>query len=92
MARLSQTANKPSSTPASYEAAVAELESLVQQMEGGTLSLENALVSYQRGAELVKYCQQALAALEAQVKILDDGMLKPWLPNERQGNTNLMDE
>ena len=64
--------------PASYEAALAELEALVQQMEGGAQSLEHSLAAYQRGAALVKYCQQALTAVEAQVKILDGEMMKPF--------------
>ena len=58
---------------------MAELDALVQQMEAGTLSLDKSLSSYQRGAELVKYCQQALSAAEAQVKILDGELMKPLL-------------
>ncbi|MFZ2909721.1 MAG: exodeoxyribonuclease VII small subunit, partial [Candidatus Desulfobacillus denitrificans] len=44
---MSQAANdKP---PASFEAALAELESIVQGMEAGKLSLEESLAAYQRG-------------------------------------------
>ncbi len=69
----------PSSTaPSSYEAALAELESLVQNMERGELSLEQSLASYQRGAELIKFCQQALTVVEAKVKILDGELMKPF--------------
>ncbi len=68
----------PASVPASYEAALSELESLVQNMERGELSLELSLASYQRGAELIKYCQQALTVVEAKVKILDGELMKPF--------------
>ncbi|MBA0902008.1 MAG: exodeoxyribonuclease VII small subunit, partial [Candidatus Nitrotoga sp.] len=46
-------AAKPQKTP-NFEAALAELEQLVADMEVGKLSLEDSLSSYQRGAELLK--------------------------------------
>lgn len=66
------------SEPASYEAAVAELERLVQAMENEQLPLDQVLRSYQRGAELLAFCRSRLDAVEQQVKVLDDGQLKPW--------------
>jgi exodeoxyribonuclease VII small subunit len=65
--------------PASYEAALAELERLVQAMEAGQLPLDQMLDSYKRGAELLVFCRGRLEAVEQQVKILEDGQLKPWL-------------
>ncbi len=62
----------------SYEEALTELEQLVSQMESGALPLDQLLVSYQRGAQLLKLCRGKLEAVEAQVKLLDDGQLKPW--------------
>lgn len=56
----------------SFEAAVAELETLVAQMESGDLPLEQSLQAYTRGASLLKYCQQSLSAAEQQVQILND--------------------
>ena len=67
--------------PASYEAAVQELETLVANLEGGQLPLDQLLVSYQRGAELLAYCQSKLQQVEQQIKVLDEGMLKPWTPS-----------
>lgn len=64
--------------PASYEAALAELEQLVARMEAGALPLEQLLVAYQRGAQLLGFCRERLQAVEVQVKLLDDGQLKPW--------------
>ena len=66
--------------PISYEQALAELDRLVQQMEGGQLPLDQLLDAYRRGAELLSLCRQRLQAVEDQVKLLDDGVLKPWSP------------
>jgi exodeoxyribonuclease VII small subunit len=64
--------------PPTYEEALAELERLVQRMEDGQLPLDQMLASYRRGAELLELCRAKLAAVEEQVKILEDGQLKPW--------------
>jgi len=70
---------KPSSAPvapASYEAALEELERLVAAMEGQQLPLEQLLESYKRGAELLAFCRGKLQAIEQQVKVLDSESLK----------------
>ena len=64
--------------PASYEAALAELDQLVGRIESGQLPLEQLLAGYRRGAELLQFCQGKLQAVEDQVKVLDAGVLKPW--------------
>jgi exodeoxyribonuclease VII small subunit len=67
-------------TPPRYEDALAELERLVQRMEDGQLPLDQLLDNYRRGAELLEVCRSRLAAIEEQVKVLEDGQLKPWMP------------
>jgi exodeoxyribonuclease VII small subunit len=67
----------PAAAP-TYEDALTELERLVAAMEGGALPLDKLLESYQRGAELLTFCRARLAAVEQQVKLLEDGQLKPW--------------
>ena len=62
----------------SYEEALAELERLVASMEGGQLPLDRLMQAYQRGAELLNLCRQRLNAVEQQVKVLEEGQLKPW--------------
>lgn len=62
--------------PASYETALAELDRLVEQMEGGQLPLDQLLDAYRRGADLLNYCRGRLQAVEDQVKVLEDGQLK----------------
>jgi exodeoxyribonuclease VII small subunit len=64
--------------PPTYEEALAELERLVQHMEDGQLPLDQMLANYRRGAELLELCRSRLAAVEEQVKVLEDGQLKPW--------------
>jgi exodeoxyribonuclease VII small subunit len=68
--------------PASYEDALAELDRLVQAMETGQLPLDRLLESYRRGAELLQFCRGRLDAVEQQVKVLEDGQLKPWAAAE----------
>ena len=68
----------PTALPASYEEAVTELDALVATMEAGQLPLERMLESYRRGAELLGFCRSRLEAVEQQVRILEDGQLKPW--------------
>lgn len=64
--------------PKDYESALAELEAIVSDMESGQLTLEGSLAAYKRGAELLQYCRQQLADAEQQVKILENGSLKPF--------------
>lgn len=64
--------------PETYEAAMAELEALVAAMEAGQLPLDQLLDKYRRGAELLNACRARLDAVEQQVKVLEDGQLKPW--------------
>jgi len=72
---MPKAAPKP---PASYEAALEELEQLVGLIESGQLPLEQLMTGYQRGAELLAFCRDRLQSVETQIKILDEGSLKPW--------------
>ena len=53
-----------------FEASLAELESLVQQMEQGDLTLEDSLAAFERGITLTRGCQTALAQAEQKVNVL----------------------
>jgi exodeoxyribonuclease VII small subunit len=74
---MSASAPEPD-LPARYEDALAELERLVQAMEGGQLPLDGLLDHYKRGAALLSFCRDRLQAVEAQVKVLEDGQLTDW--------------
>jgi exodeoxyribonuclease VII small subunit len=65
--------------PASYEAALQELEGLVDSLESGQLPLDQLLTGYQRGAQLLKFCRDKLEAVETQIKVLEGTELKPWV-------------
>ena len=80
MPKAKNSAADAASAPTSYESALQELETLVQQMEAGQLPLADLLSGYQRGAELLAYCRRQLDAVEQQIKVLDNGALKNWAP------------
>ena len=69
----------PAAVPELYEDALGELERLVQAMEGSKLPLDALLDNYRRGAQLLAVCRDRLQAVEAQVKVLEDGQLKDWI-------------
>lgn len=53
-----------------FEAALAQLETLVEAMEEGNLSLEESLQAFEQGIKLTRECQQALAQAEQKVQLL----------------------
>lgn len=55
----------------SFETALAELETLVQRMEVGELSLEDSLQEFERGIQLTRLCQEALNNAEQRVKLIN---------------------
>ena len=71
-------ADPATSAPVRYEDALSELERLVASMESNQLPLDELLGHYRRGAELLDFCRARLQAVEQQVKVLEDGQLKPW--------------
>jgi exodeoxyribonuclease VII small subunit len=60
-----------------FEAAIAELESIVKKLEEGDLSLEQSLGLYERGVQLSRFCHTRLEEAEKRIEILDErGELK----------------
>jgi exodeoxyribonuclease VII small subunit len=66
--------------PISFEAALAELEKLVADLESGQLPLAQAIAAYRRGAQLLQFAQSQLEAAQAQVRILEGDLLKTFDP------------
>jgi exodeoxyribonuclease VII small subunit len=62
-----------SDSPYDFEAALEELEVLVERMETGALSLEESLAAFERGVALTRQCQNALRQAELRVKALTEG-------------------
>lgn len=52
----------------SYEHALAELESLIQRVEDGSLSLEAGIQSHRRAVLLLKHCESILNAAQTQIE------------------------
>lgn len=53
-----------------FEQKLAELETLVNELEAGELSLEDAMTKFERGIVLTRECQQSLSAAEQKVSQL----------------------
>jgi exodeoxyribonuclease VII small subunit len=66
-----------------FEQALAELEALVARMEDGKLPLEESLAAYQRGAELIRFCEAKLADAQARIAILDGEALRDFNPETK---------
>ncbi|HWL71179.1 MAG TPA: exodeoxyribonuclease VII small subunit [Geminicoccus sp.] len=54
----------------SFEAALGELEKLVQELERGQLDLDEAISAYERGTALKELCRQKLADAQMRVEKL----------------------
>lgn len=69
---LSEPAGAPS-TP-NFEAAVAEIESIIERIERGEIGLEQSVAEFERGSRLLKACRDRLAQAEQRVKDLTEQM------------------
>ncbi len=79
---MAKTAPASSKTPpvVDFEHSLDELEQLVAKMEGGELSLDESLASFERGIGLFRHCQQSLQQAELRVRLL----LDPDAPDSAQ--------
>ena len=74
------TSKKPN-----LEQDLAQLETLIKNMESGDTELDKALSNYEQGIKLVKQCQAALSEAEQKVKILNDNELQDFSDNGNHG-------
>jgi exodeoxyribonuclease VII small subunit len=56
--------------PKSFEEALQELESILNEIENGQVGLEESLVKYERGNFLIQHCRSVLSAAEKQIESL----------------------
>ena len=61
---------KPKPTELNFESAMERLEAIVEQMESGKLALEDLIVRYEEGMNLVKVCQERLSSAEQKIEII----------------------
>jgi exodeoxyribonuclease VII small subunit len=65
-----------------FEAAIAELESIVKRLEEGDLPLEQSMQLYERGVQLSRFCHARLEDAERRIEILNErGELKAAPPS-----------
>jgi exodeoxyribonuclease VII small subunit len=66
----------------SFEQSMSELESLVENMEKGEMSLDESLSAFEEGIKLTRSCQKSLQEAEQKVEILmknsKDAELEPF--------------
>jgi exodeoxyribonuclease VII small subunit len=68
MAKSSQAKIPADIAKMSFEAALSELEGIVQKLEGGDAALEESIEVYERGTQLKAHCEAKLAAAKAKVE------------------------
>ena len=62
-----------------FEAAIAELESIVKKLEDGDLPLDASLALYERGVHLSRFCHARLEDAERRIEVLNErGQLTPF--------------
>jgi exodeoxyribonuclease VII small subunit len=61
---------KHAGTELNFESAMDRLEAIVEKMESGKLPLEELIVRYEEGMNLVKICQERLASAEQKIEII----------------------
>ena len=62
--------SKPREAELNFEGAMDRLEKIVEQMESGKLPLEELIVRYDEGMNLLKVCQERLAKAEQKIEII----------------------
>lgn len=65
-----QQAEDPAAAAPDFEKALGDLETIVEQLEQGELSLDESLKAFERGVALTRQCQSALKQAEQKVEIL----------------------
>jgi exodeoxyribonuclease VII small subunit len=70
---------QPPTAPPDFEGSLAELETIVERLEQGELSLDESLQQFERGVQLTRLCQSALKQAEHKVEIL---LRKSGAPDE----------
>lgn len=56
--------------PMQFEEAMQRLETLVNEMESGNLSLDQSMAKFQEATKLSKFCEEKLGEFEKKVEIL----------------------
>src|SRR5213593_2192275 len=85
--------SKPREAELNFEGAMDRLEKIVEQMESGKLPLEDLIVRYEEGMNLVKICQERLANAEQKIEIISrnsagKSIVREFEPTQEQAITD----
>jgi len=84
---MRQDEEQSGATIQDFEAAIAELESVVRKLEEGDLALDASLQLYERGVQLSRFCHARLEDVERRIEILNErGEVKPAPPGFDEGD------
>jgi exodeoxyribonuclease VII small subunit len=81
-------ANLMTTQPASFDDGLDRLETLVQKLEGGHLSLEEALLGFEEGVNLSRALQQQLADAQRRVEVLKQGLGGEYRTDPLEGDAS----
>ena len=70
-------AKKNLTLPKNFEDALAELEQILSEIEGGEVGLEESLLKYERGNFLIQHCRGVLNSAEKQIEQLSKSAEEP---------------
>lgn len=70
MSKKKNDEEAPKAVEVSFEKALVRLETIVEEMEGGKLSLEDMMKRFEEGQGLVKVCSSKLNQVERRIEIL----------------------
>ncbi len=84
-------ARKPTAKTIDFEKSLKELETLVDKLEKGDLSLEDSLKNFEQGVKLTRECRQALQTAEQKISVLNKEN-KDWVEKDFDSNENPKDE
>ena len=65
-------------TAPDFEQSLSDLQTLVERLESGALSLEDSLSAFEQGIRLTRDCQAALGQAEQKVQLLLEGGNAPF--------------
>jgi len=83
---------KQAAKPVDLEKSLAELETIVEQLESGELPLDKSLKEFERGVRLSRECQGALKDAEQRVQVLMGGELKDFATEDPEADGDLDEE
>jgi exodeoxyribonuclease VII small subunit len=72
-AAKSASSAAPAAGDLAFEDALKKLETIVEAMESGELSLEETLARYEEGTRLARHCQGKLSEADLKIKVLEKG-------------------